>query len=73
MLNSLLRMSRFFRPQWVFTDFKETLHNEEELRASEELLERVTSRSMQLYRANHGGGMPCPEGISSKPSMWDNL
>jgi hypothetical protein len=36
-----------------------------------ESIELVSKESQQIYRANHGGGMPCPDSVYSTPGLLD--
>jgi hypothetical protein len=61
------------RREIAFHDYQKTITDKKALRYYLQSLEEITSRSKQIYRANHGGGMPCPEQICSSYTIFDNL
>jgi len=53
-------------------NYKETL-KPEEVKKFLKSAELITKQSSQIYRANHGGGMPCPHDICTNSSILDIL
>jgi len=47
--------------------YVETLRNAEERREYVRGIIHTTREGARMYRANHGGGMPCPADICSTP------
>jgi hypothetical protein len=56
-----------------FDNFTTILKDKKTLNNFNKALEQITLRAKQIYRANHGGGMPCPDAICRPPSPGDNL
>lgn len=52
-------------------DFEVTIEGKENLKKYETALNSTTLKATQLLRANHGGGMPCPDQVCSTPSFFD--
>lgn len=54
-------------------DFEESIRDESSLNDYIEVLNIITKQSAQIFRANHGGGMPCPDNICSTHRLLDNF
>ena len=52
-------------------DFVVTIRGRENLKKYNAALNLTTLKATQLLRANHGGGMPCPDQVCSAPSIFD--
>jgi hypothetical protein len=50
-----------------------TMTRRGELEELDDSLDATTAEASQVFRANHGGGMPCPDVVCSKPNLFDNF
>lgn len=52
--------------------YKKTL-NDDEMIAYIDSVKETVKEGAQLYRANHGGGMPCPDNVCATGKLFDDL
>jgi len=53
--------------------YKKTLNDKTTIRNYVRGLSSTSAEAAQIYRANNGGGMPCPDKVCSTPSILDNF
>ena len=63
----------FWKSQFVIEHIS-TFDSEDSAQNYIEALNSTSAQAAQVFRANHGGGMPCPDNVCSKPSFFlDNV
>lgn len=60
------------KPKFVIT-FVSTFNSKNSAKSYIRAVNSTSTQAAQVFRANHGGGMPCPDSVSSKPSFLDNV